>query len=885
NLRSRLVTAKVKNEEGQFFIPVDVVSRLVTTSTIRDELLASSLDTNTLSDPDGFIQHVSESAKKVFAILALIGRVVDITVFTLAGIRDHNLPLKIDALKSLTSNFKQTFDDFYGTQWQVLTPYFTTIPSEIYHYELEDNVVLPFINDPSIQRSEMIRGGFGTVCRTQIHAGQYSESWGQRRDQSTFVAVKEIPASNRKAFEREVSNLRMVSRLEASDHLIKLKASVRHKGSYYLVFDWAGGGNLRDLWQSKAPTVRNAPSQKWMLEQLTGLAKGLAQLHSYTPGGRGEPGGTFRHGDIKPENILFFKNSDSPQNTGKLVLADFGLGRLRADDNRPRRLQGTPTYRAPECDLPEGKISKAYDIWSFGCVILELLIWYMEGSTMLDEFAAARSQSMSFRTPFRKRLARTSLETERNLLFVRANLLGCIIKWIKRLREHPRCSDVLSDLIDLIEYRMLVTDPGQRIDSRSFSTELGAMAARLLRNPEYGQSPRPTEQEEASSTSGDVNAKAQVQDSWKSHPETPIPTYAPLANMRIMYGQPSCWPFRRIFDGLRRWAEQGLNTKVDWWPLPAIHPELAATEVMLIWEYGGRKMSIVADRAEAERLLKSEVQVNKSSSPVEIPATAKPPVSKRIHQALLTALWICLSKSQVNTSPGQSPQVPVKINPWKETYLCVDRCWTSATETRLSTLDSIDTMTDDSDFFREARRVLGQARGTRFQRFLSWRAYTHVDLSQFHFLFDNNTLVKTFSCASLTKTPICQGYDYNCSQATDIDIHMSIISEIILHGIRSPDLGKGQKTVLDGIPKRKAPPELPKKAKESGWGFHTGQGPSLRKVISWFLGILFFAVGFVPIWLASINKIDLQNAFAPGTFLVTVFAIIVACYAVMEGVS
>ncbi|KAK4222877.1 hypothetical protein QBC38DRAFT_488869 [Podospora fimiseda] len=104
--------------------------------------------------------------------------------------------------------------------------------------------------------------------------------------------------------------------------------------------------------------------------------------------------------------------------------------------------------------------------------------------------------------------------------------------------------------------------------------------------------------------------------------------------------------------------------------------------------------------------------------------------------------------------------------------------------------------------------------------------------TQFHFLFDNNTLVKTFSCSSVQKTPICQEYDYKCSQSTDIDIHMRIMAEIILHDIRSPDLGKGQKTVLDGVPKRNAPPELPKKAKEFSWGFHTGQGPCLRKVIS-----------------------------------------------------
>ncbi len=82
------------------------------------------------------------------------------------------------------------------------------------------------------------------------------------------------------------------------------------------------------------------------------------------------------------------------------------------------------------------------------------------------------------------------------------------------------------------------------------------------------------------------------------------------------------------------------------------------------------------------------------------------------------------------TATPKPPTTPSVPNRWKESYLCVDKCWTSATETKLSTIVSIDSMTDDYAFFTEARRVLSCAQGNRLQRFFSWRSYTRVNLSQ-----------------------------------------------------------------------------------------------------------------------------------------------------------
>lgn len=83
------------------------------------------------------------------------------------------------------------------------------------------------------------------------------------------------------------------------------------------------------------------------------------------------------------------------------------------------------------------------------------------------------------------------------------------------------------------------------------------------------------------------------------------------------------------------------------------------------------------------------------------------------------------NQARISNPPGVSPPAC-----WRESYLCVDRCWTSAVETKLSTIDSIDTLADDYAFFNEARIVLSCAQGNWLQRFFSWKSFTHVSLSK-----------------------------------------------------------------------------------------------------------------------------------------------------------
>ena len=142
-------------------------------------------------------------------------------------------------------------------------------------------------------------------------------------------------------------------------------------------------------------------------------------------------------------------------------------------------------------------------------------------------------------------------------------------------------------------------------------------------------------------------------------------------------------------------------------------------------------------------------------------------------------------------------------------------------------------------------------------------------LEQFHFLFNDDDLVRVFPLAENSgwPTPLCQGYEYRVPADITLGVFIQILATTILCGINEPSLGKGQRTVVDGFPKRGAPPGLDKKALTAGLGFHVSRGFSLKKIAIWMFSLAIVGFLFVPAWLALVDKHDLQNAFTPFTIL------------------
>ena len=145
----------------------------------------------------------------------------------------------------------------------------------------------------------------------------------------------------------------------------------------------------------------------WLLAQFHGLAGAVKRVHDLsgeqvptsdqslatpTP----EVRQTAWHHDLKPENILFFKDSSSSR--GVLRIADWGSGKVniyRTHSYHTHSPITTLTYESPDFTR-HGLTSRPHDLWSLGCVFLEVLIWAVSGSRAVKRFSNQRNDKRDF---------------------------------------------------------------------------------------------------------------------------------------------------------------------------------------------------------------------------------------------------------------------------------------------------------------------------------------------------------------------------------------------------------------------------------------------------------------------------------------------------------
>lgn len=194
-----------------------------------------------------------------------------------------------------------------------------------------------------------------------------------------YFALKEF--GNEHDFENELEALKHFNQFETKhEHLIRALAAYSQNRKHFLIFPLAKG-NLDQYWQESYPSPDTPRDPSWLLAQCRGLAQGLERIHEYDE----SSGGTRlrgRHGDIKPQNVLWFGEPSMAER--RLVLSDFTLMRFHVEgsnkDTTMGRIGGTRTYHAPEVAFMSGRhVSQKYDIWSLGCVFLEFISCHLVG--------------------------------------------------------------------------------------------------------------------------------------------------------------------------------------------------------------------------------------------------------------------------------------------------------------------------------------------------------------------------------------------------------------------------------------------------------------------------------------------------------------------------
>lgn len=211
-------------------------------------------------------------------------------------------------------------------------------------------------------------------------------------------------------------------------------------------------------YMDKEPRKNDSKYVSWLIRQLQGLTDALSKIHGTDVQGTDPVRRTTGyHRDLKPENILFFQDSVESGVYGTLQISDFGLAKFHSDTTGIERSRtrsaaalGTPRYAPPELLLGgRTDASASHDLWSFGCIILELLIWNQFGKEGRQEFLQ-QVDNLFYRTE------QTNFEIHDQ-----------VREWIERLE----CSELhpsLQKLLGVTVNRLLVWDP----DGRWTSAEL-----------------------------------------------------------------------------------------------------------------------------------------------------------------------------------------------------------------------------------------------------------------------------------------------------------------------------------------------------------------------------------------------------------------------------
>lgn len=490
------------------FWPISVIQEVLTRERILTELTTfGNLD----AEPSWLAADVTNNYCKVFALLTLVGKGEHIERLIHDGVTDQCLPLKpcetihyTLCQRNAPSRPLACFKTFKPCERELFLQYqhrvnpeflgFTQDGKTVEHRVMQSGAILPFTS-----MKAMRAGGYSNITKVTVHPNCHGfKDFLRSIVVNDEFAMKELLATvTAEEFQKELEALKQFTH----DHLVTLLMSWILNGRYYLLFPLAGY-NLEDYWDESPQLDRtkliDTDTVQWISKQMVGLAGALNALHEPPQFLQAVPK-YGRHGDIKPENILWYRSNEDRK--GILVIADLGLAAIHSDKSRSNipnlGIPGTPGYRPPECDLEGGKISRSYDIWTFGCLLLEMVCWALGGNENRNAFEKHRESTyitgvvtdIFFDVQFKDTAAGGGY-----VIMVKRQ----VREWICQLHNEPACTQYFHDLLDLVETKMIVTlsRDQNRIRSLSLLETLATMHQRVMDSADaYCRQPCPRKEQ------------------------------------------------------------------------------------------------------------------------------------------------------------------------------------------------------------------------------------------------------------------------------------------------------------------------------------------------------------------------------------------------------
>ena len=428
------------------FIPWEDSLVPIDHSTIGTIFLELGRNADSIANDTEFIL---TSAVTLFVLFIYTNHEREILSIVTAGWSDKLLPTPVesndpDPLSLHISGWTpKARDAFEARQWLFLPPRFRTLGE---HVDLQDRCILPFVQCHVLKDINNEKA----IYNVKIHR-QYQTIYHPNSEPEPSIAIKRFSSNASTNFWHERKVLCQLSHLK-EEHISPILASYTHRGEYFIMSPLAVS-DLAEYWMQKDPIRDMEEYVRWFIREITGVMGAFCKMHNMSnpqnPTSTSKPEGIF-HGDIKPGNILVMEDK-------RLVLNDFGLS---AWTNDPSSFETTRTYEAPESQLNK-PVGPSSDIWSFGCVIFEGLIWLLHGYDAVQNFSQQRIMATEgLGLPFKDDHFFMLRYEDRKP--VGAKIRETVEKYSEGIREHERCVGAVKELLDIVMENMLVVNHNER---------------------------------------------------------------------------------------------------------------------------------------------------------------------------------------------------------------------------------------------------------------------------------------------------------------------------------------------------------------------------------------------------------------------------------------
>ncbi|KAH8725467.1 kinase-like domain-containing protein [Phaeosphaeriaceae sp. PMI808] len=557
-------------QEDSQFLPFSELESIITIRNIQKEIRR----TDSTSNVDSVAHNVWDlkslpnkewtTRRKLFAILCLMEKAGEIERFIEEEIYDTDLPFEFEPAQVWSRSrtairlFKlwklNDLDSFRAYQGQFMAPYFelcSGISTRFREYTLHRSIVLPFEDYrlssipfknaiQGVDSNTYREGGYSTVRKVTIHPAHHNFlacSHSKTQSEKSYFAIKTIHKeegamdNHDEPFNRETTAYKRLNSIR-HPHIVQLLATYYQKRHLNMIFHWADG-DLYEFWQNSSSSLpRDQHLARWLIAQFLGLADALYCIHhselmdpaSHDLGPQDCKRTHGRHGDFKPHNILWFRSDSTTNRLGNLMVSDLGSTEFHATHSKTiaADMAGgfTDTYRAPEFDKFETVAPKA-DIWSFGCVLLEFIVWYILEWQGVMDFAGARKDDSNW-------MLRADHFFNYNQDNKEVEVKASVTQQVAMLMEAPGTSDFLVDLLDFVGNELLKTQPAKRATCSQIVSKFRAIKGRCDQDILYCTQRKLKKIARAST---DLSEKALVSLSAEMHEEY-VRVLVPNSNVR-----------------------------------------------------------------------------------------------------------------------------------------------------------------------------------------------------------------------------------------------------------------------------------------------------------------------------------------------------------------